>query len=67
MAAGYDTRAYRLSSPGVTFFEVDLPSASATKQHLVDKLGFCKGGQVGLGGRRCGALPTPARGGGRRG
>ncbi|GFR46595.1 hypothetical protein Agub_g8197, partial [Astrephomene gubernaculifera] len=40
IAAGYDTRAYRLGAPGVRFFEVDLPSASATKQRLVEKLGF---------------------------
>jgi O-methyltransferase involved in polyketide biosynthesis len=35
VAAGYDTRAYRLAMPGVRFFEVDLPSASARKQELV--------------------------------
>lgn len=38
MAAGYDTRAYRLAQPGVTFYEVDLPSASVRKQKLVEKL-----------------------------
>lgn len=38
IAAGYDTRAYRLAQPGVTFFELDLPSASERKQKLVDKL-----------------------------
>ncbi|KAG2486967.1 hypothetical protein HYH03_014340 [Edaphochlamys debaryana] len=42
VAAGYDTRAYRLGRPGVRFFEVDLPIASETKQRLVDKLGFVK-------------------------
>lgn len=42
LAAGYDTRAYRLGAPRVRFFEVDLPTASATKQRLVDKLGFVK-------------------------
>ncbi|GLC44576.1 hypothetical protein PLESTB_001320900 [Pleodorina starrii] len=40
LAAGYDTRPYRLSVPGVKFFEVDLPSASSTKRALVDKLRF---------------------------
>jgi hypothetical protein len=39
VAAGYDTRAYRLAQPGITFFEVDLPSASERKQKLVAKLG----------------------------
>ncbi len=38
MAAGYDTRAYRLAQPGVTFFEIDLPAASQRKQALVQKL-----------------------------
>ncbi|GAX75847.1 hypothetical protein CEUSTIGMA_g3290.t1 [Chlamydomonas eustigma] len=38
VAAGYDTRAYRLAQPGVTFFEVDLPSASEKKKKLVNKL-----------------------------
>ncbi|EFJ51321.1 hypothetical protein VOLCADRAFT_103570 [Volvox carteri f. nagariensis] len=42
LAAGYDTRAYRLGRGGVKFFEVDLPSASATKKALVDKLGFIR-------------------------
>lgn len=35
IAAGYDTRAYRFYRPGVQFFEVDLPSASKSKQQLV--------------------------------
>jgi hypothetical protein len=35
IAAGYDTRAYRLASPGVRFYEVDLPHASQKKQELV--------------------------------
>ncbi len=38
MAAGYDTRAYRLALPGARFFEVDLPAASARKQRLVAEL-----------------------------
>jgi O-methyltransferase involved in polyketide biosynthesis len=38
VAAGYDTRAYRLAQPGVTFYEVDLPSASEKKKKLVHKL-----------------------------
>ncbi|GLC35241.1 hypothetical protein PLESTM_000298500 [Pleodorina starrii] len=37
VAAGYDTRAYRLSAPGVTFFEIDLPEASESKRKLVEK------------------------------
>lgn len=35
IAAGYDTRAYRLASPGVRFYEIDLPHASKKKQELV--------------------------------
>ncbi len=35
IAAGYDTRAYRLASPGVSFYEIDLPHASKKKQELV--------------------------------
>ncbi|KAI8462802.1 MAG: S-adenosyl-L-methionine-dependent methyltransferase [Monoraphidium minutum] len=38
IAAGYDTRAYRLSRPGVKFYEVDLPHASQKKRELVEKL-----------------------------
>jgi hypothetical protein len=38
IAAGYDTRAYRLSKPGVRFYEIDLPHASKHKQELVRKL-----------------------------
>jgi hypothetical protein len=38
IAAGFDTRAYRLARPGVTFFEIDLPHASAKKQELVEQL-----------------------------
>lgn len=38
IAAGYDTRAYRFSRPGVRFFEVDLPHASTRKRELVHKL-----------------------------
>ncbi|KAF6252539.1 S-adenosyl-L-methionine-dependent methyltransferase [Scenedesmus sp. NREL 46B-D3] len=37
IAAGYDTRAYRLGKPGVKFYEIDLPHASETKQELVKK------------------------------
>lgn len=36
VAAGYDSTAYRLARPGVKFFEIDLPEASAKKQDLVD-------------------------------
>ena len=43
LAAGFDTRAYRLGRPGVTFYEVDLPVASACKQELVKKLRFVAG------------------------
>lgn len=35
LAAGYDTRAYRLAAPGVSYFELDLPYASETKRRLV--------------------------------
>lgn len=35
IAAGYDTRAYRLGQEGVKFYEVDLPHASEKKQELV--------------------------------
>ncbi|KIZ07560.1 Putative S-adenosyl-L-methionine-dependent methyltransferase [Monoraphidium neglectum] len=38
IAAGYDTRAYRLARPGVKFFELDLPHASDKKKELVEKL-----------------------------
>lgn len=38
LAAGYDTRAYRLAAEGVHFYEVDLPHASETKQRLVEQL-----------------------------
>lgn len=38
IAAGYDTRAYRLHRPGVKFFEVDLPHASELKEKLVADL-----------------------------
>jgi O-methyltransferase involved in polyketide biosynthesis len=38
IAAGYDTRAYRLGKPGVRFYEIDLPHASRHKQELVRKL-----------------------------
>ncbi len=36
LAAGYDTRAYRLAAPGVSYFELDLPYASETKRRLVE-------------------------------
>eukprot|EP00878_Enallax_costatus_P002294 GHUV01002469.1.p1 GENE.GHUV01002469.1~~GHUV01002469.1.p1 ORF type:complete len:300 (+),score=73.22 GHUV01002469.1:1296-2195(+) len=35
IAAGYDTRAYRLGKPGVHFYEIDLPHASEKKKELV--------------------------------
>ncbi|KAI8471935.1 MAG: S-adenosyl-L-methionine-dependent methyltransferase [Monoraphidium minutum] len=35
IAAGYDTRAYRLHRPGVRFFEIDLPHSSKSKQELI--------------------------------
>jgi O-methyltransferase involved in polyketide biosynthesis len=38
VAAGYDTRAYRLARPGVKFYEIDLPHASRNKQELVREL-----------------------------
>lgn len=38
LAAGYDTRAYRLARPGVKFYEIDLPHASKKKQELVRDL-----------------------------
>eukprot|EP00882_Tetradesmus_deserticola_P017849 GHRQ01019146.1.p2 GENE.GHRQ01019146.1~~GHRQ01019146.1.p2 ORF type:complete len:130 (+),score=60.43 GHRQ01019146.1:1617-2006(+) len=38
IAAGYDTRAYRLGRPGVQFYEIDLPHASRHKQELVRSL-----------------------------
>jgi hypothetical protein len=38
IAAGYDTRAYRLARPGVRFYEIDLPHASKNKQELVKDL-----------------------------
>lgn len=38
IAAGYDTRAYRLHRPGVRFYEIDLPHASRKKQELVRDL-----------------------------
>ncbi|GIL48590.1 hypothetical protein Vafri_4651 [Volvox africanus] len=37
VAAGFDTRAYRLSTPGVSFFEIDLPEASQRKRELVER------------------------------
>lgn len=35
VAAGFDTRALRLHRPGVSFYEVDLPSVSAKKKKLL--------------------------------
>jgi methyltransferase (TIGR00027 family) len=32
LGAGYDSRAWRLARPGVTFYEVDLPSTQADKR-----------------------------------
>lgn len=40
VAAGFDTRAYRLAARGVSFYEVDLPHAMQEKKQLVDKLGW---------------------------
>ncbi|KAL6747756.1 S-adenosyl-L-methionine-dependent methyltransferase [Haematococcus lacustris] len=44
IAAGYDTRAYRLAPAdgSVRFFEVDLPDASHRKRALAKKLKLCK-------------------------
>ena len=51
VAAGYDTRAYRLGRPGVKFFEIDLPHASETKQQLVEALIYGRGEPYnGVGG-----------------
>ncbi|DBA77721.1 TPA: hypothetical protein ACH3X2_008414 [Trebouxia sp. C0005] len=38
IAAGFDSRAYRLHAPGMQFYEVDLPHASNIKQKLVQKV-----------------------------
>lgn len=38
IAAGYDTRAYRLHRPDIRFYEIDLPHASQKKQDLVRDL-----------------------------
>eukprot|EP00884_Botryococcus_braunii_P006996 jgi/Botrbrau1/16298/Bobra.0066s0067.1 len=38
LAAGYDTRPYRLCRPFVKFFELDLPHVSENKKHLVNKI-----------------------------
>ena len=48
IAAGFDTRAYRLGRPGVKFFEVDLPHASEKKRELVERL--LPADKVGFGG-----------------
>ncbi len=45
VAAGYDTRAYRLAAPGVSYFEIDLPEASERKRQLVERT--LPGDQVG--------------------
>ena len=63
VAAGFDTRAYRLGRgrAGVKFFEVDLPHASAKKRALVEKL--FPADEVGVGwrgGKQVG--PGPAEG-----
>lgn len=53
IAAGYDTRAYRLAQPGVRFYEIDLPHASEKKQELVREH-MPKDKVCGLGqGRAC--------------
>jgi O-methyltransferase involved in polyketide biosynthesis len=49
IAAGFDTRAYRLGRPGVAFYEVDLPHASDKKRELVETL--LPADQVGGAGR----------------
>ncbi|DBB00977.1 TPA: hypothetical protein ACH3X1_000884 [Trebouxia sp. C0004] len=38
IAAGFDSRAYRLHAPGLQFYEIDLPHASTIKQKLVQKV-----------------------------
>ncbi|KAL3147587.1 hypothetical protein ABBQ38_014640 [Trebouxia sp. C0009 RCD-2024] len=38
IAAGFDSRAYRLHTSGLKFYEIDLPHASIIKQKLVDKV-----------------------------
>jgi methyltransferase (TIGR00027 family) len=37
IGAGYDTRALRLASPGVVFYEVDRPSTQRDKQRRLDR------------------------------
>ncbi|HEY3832513.1 MAG TPA: SAM-dependent methyltransferase [Acidimicrobiia bacterium] len=39
LAAGYDGRALRFHSPGVTFFEVDHPATQADKRARLDEVG----------------------------
>lgn len=39
LGAGYDGRALRFRSPGVTFFELDLPATQADKRRRLDRLG----------------------------
>ncbi|KAL0046877.1 hypothetical protein WJX82_000624 [Trebouxia sp. C0006] len=38
IAAGFDSRAYRLHASGMQFYEIDLPHASIIKQKLVQKV-----------------------------
>ncbi len=38
IAAGFDTRAYRMGRPDVRFYELDVPSASRMKQQLAQDL-----------------------------
>ena len=57
LAAGYDTRAYRLAPPdgSVTFFELDLPKASAKKQQMAKRLKLAPAGVRRGGGPRWGS------------
>lgn len=38
LGAGYDSRAWRLAKPGVTFFEIDLPATQAEKKQAIANL-----------------------------
>jgi methyltransferase (TIGR00027 family) len=44
VAAGYDGRALRFRTPGVTFFEVDHPATQADKLARIERLGIATGG-----------------------
>jgi methyltransferase (TIGR00027 family) len=43
LGAGLDTRAARLASPGVTFFEVDQPASQADKRARLQAIGYPEG------------------------